>query len=217
LSNIPNGESLDLSFAQHQSVGEVERRFVLGGRAGAIRITAYDSYARLGLLTDALAHGAATGTVPDVSLVRQFAHRNGVSFNAELSLADDAGMFVRGGVASGDVEADEFTDVDRTVAAGLSLGGAHWHRAQDKMGVAVVLNDISATRARYLAAGGLGVLVGDGSLPRKGAEAIGEAYYSAALRSWAHLTGDIQIIGNPAYNATRGPVLVFGLRLHIAK
>jgi high affinity Mn2+ porin len=80
--------------------------------------------------------------------------------------------------------------------------------------VALVVNGISKAHEAYLAAGGLGILVGDGRLPHPGAETILEAYYSFAVIKGVHLTLDSQYIVNPAYDADRGPVEVIGLRLH---
>ena len=66
----------------------------------------------------------------------------------------------------------------------------------------------------FFNAGGLGILVGDGQLPHPGPEQILETYYSYSLpQSWK-LTFDYQYIVNPGYNRDRGPVSVFGTRLH---
>ena len=46
-------------------------------------------------------------------------------------------------------------------------------------------------------------------------EQILEAYYNVALWDFAHFTADYQFINHPAYNRDRGPVSVFGLRLHV--
>ena len=108
----------------------------------------------------------------------------------------------------------EFTDIDRTVSAGLSLQGTRWHRASDTLGVAAINNGISAARERYLNAGGLGILVGDGRLPHPGPEQIVETYYSFAVFDAAHLAFDYQWINHPAYNRDRGPVSVAAIRLH---
>lgn len=77
----------------------------------------------------------------------------------------DLGIFARAGVADGSVESYEFTDIDKTAAAGLSLSGASWNRPNDTFGLAGVINGISSARRAYLDAGGLGILVGDGRLP----------------------------------------------------
>jgi high affinity Mn2+ porin len=77
-----------------------------------------------------------------------------------------------------------------------------------------VRNGISQSFQRYLAAGGLGVLVGDGALPHPGDEQIIEAYYAFRPVGWASMTVDYQHIANPGYNRDRGPANVVGLRLH---
>ena len=86
--------------------------------------------------------------------------------------------------------------------------------ATDGAGVAVVHNKISADRERYLAAGGLGILVGDGRLPNAGPEQILEAFYNWGPVSGVNLTLDYQRIAHPAYNRDRGPVSVFAVRAH---
>ncbi len=217
LSNEPNGETLDLSFAQHQLIGEIERRFSINQRASALRVTAFDSYARMGRFDDALAFGARSNTTPSTALVRRYGHRRGISLNAEQAVSDTAGVFARVGIADGSHESFDFTDIDRTVAAGITVKGKGWQRADDVFGAAFAVNDISNARRDYLTAGGLGVLVGDGALLRKSREAIFESYYSAMLTSWAHITLDGQLVFNPGYNADRGPVVVLGVRLHLAR
>jgi len=68
-------------------------------------------------------------------------------------------------MADGHVEPYEFTDIDRTASAGVSVNGRRWGRPDDMIGVAAVVNRISDLHRAYLAAGGLGILVGDGQLP----------------------------------------------------
>ena len=121
---------------------------------------------------------------------------------------------MRAGEAGGDVEAYEFADIDRTAAAGVSQSGKPWGREGDRAAAAVVVNDISAIHRAYLAAGGTGILVGDGRLPHSGDEVILETYYRLAMTTAVHATLDYQFIQNPAYNRDRGPVSVLGLRLH---
>ena len=214
LSEAPNSPTLDASFGQFQIDAEIERRFSLGGRDGAVRVTGFLSRAHMGDLADALRQAQLTGTTPDLANVRRYAGRGGVSLNLEQALSDDLGLFVRAGVADGSQEVYEFTDVDQTAAAGLSLTGQRWGRADDTVGLAAVVNQISSLRRRYLAAGGLGLLIGDGRLPREGAESIVETSYNWAPIHAVHVTADYQFIANPAYDAARGPVSVFGLRLH---
>ncbi|MFD2780211.1 carbohydrate porin [Novosphingobium pokkalii] len=100
------------------------------------------------------------------------------------------------------------------LALGGSLAGKGWGRPQDTLGLAGVVNGISAAHQRWLAAGGLGVLVGDGALPHPGTEQIVEAYYAYRPVGWGSLTLDYQHIANPGYNRDRGPANVFALRIH---
>ena len=88
------------------------------------------------------------------------------------------------------------------------MTGERWGRPQDKLGIGAVVNALSADARSYFSAGGLGILIGDGRLDY-GTEQIVELYYSLKLGSV-----DYQHIRNPAYNRDRGPVSVYGLRLH---
>jgi high affinity Mn2+ porin len=146
--------------------------------------------------------------------VRRYRSKYGIVLNFEQQLAADLGLFARMGWTQPGVEEDAFTDIDQTLSVGLSLTGTRWGRADDTVGLAVVANQISHQAKQYLAAGGLGGIVGDGELPQAGPEQILETFYSYSVFSWAHLTGDYQLINNPAYNRQRGPVSLFGLRLH---
>ena len=74
-------------------------------------------------------------------------------------------------------------------------------------------NGLSQGARAYFAAGGLGILIGDGKLPDYGRENIIETYYRATLADWAALAIDYRLIFNPAYNQDRGPVSVFGTHL----
>ncbi|MDE2397057.1 MAG: carbohydrate porin, partial [Burkholderiales bacterium] len=110
----------------------------------------------------------------------------------------------------------DFTDVNRSVASGLAIDGARWKRAGDILGLALVRNALQGPGRAYLAAGGLGLLVGDGRLPRYADERIVEAYYAFQLGPGVSVTADFQRVNNPGYNPERGPVDVYGLRLHAA-
>jgi high affinity Mn2+ porin len=80
------------------------------------------------------------------------------------------------------------------------------------VGAAGVVNEISKDAQQYFAAGGLGILVGDGRLSYA-RERIVEVYYSARFDP-VTLTLDYQYVRNPAYNHDRGPVSIFGFRFH---
>jgi high affinity Mn2+ porin len=216
LSYIPNNAALEHGLHEFQWLGELERRYELAARPGRLLLTLYDTRGRMALLDEAIAVSQSTGEPINDALVsvRSYRSRSGVSLNLQQQLADDLGLFARAGKAGGNVEIYEFTECDRTLSAGLSLNGRRWGRTDDTVGLAAIVNGISAERERYLNLGGLGLLVGDGQLPHPGSEQILETYYQLAARQWASLTFDYQFIVNPAYNTDRGPVSVFALRLH---
>ena len=133
LSIVPNSTELDPTFDQFQWVGEIERRYELWGQPGKVAVTGFLSRGRMGSYADALALAAATGGVPSTAAVRQYTSRGGLSVNIEQQITEQLGAFARAGFANGDIEPYEFADIDRTVAAGLSLNGKSWGRPDDTL------------------------------------------------------------------------------------
>ena len=214
LSKIPNGIELESNFSQNAVIVEGERRWHIGGRDGALRITGFRNRGLFARFDDALALAHATGNAPDLAPVRRKQDRFGIALNAEQDLTANFGLFIRAGTTHGSIETYDFTDIDRSFAMGGALKGAGWGRRQDTLGFAAVMNGISAAHERWLAAGGLGVLVGDGALPHPGSEQIIEAYYAFRPVLWATIALDCQHIANPGYNRDRGPAEIFGARFH---
>jgi high affinity Mn2+ porin len=214
LSDVPNSERLDPTGHQFQMILELERRYTLGGRPGRVLLTGFDSRGRMGLLDEAVQRAVTTGAPVDIAAVRRYRSRLGGHLTLEQQLGADLGLFARIGGAAGNVETYEFTDIDQAVATGVSLKGPRWQRPDDTVGAAAIVSGASAARKRYLDAGGLGILVGDGRLPHAGGERILEAYYAAQIDGQVVATLDCQFVTNPAYNRDRGPVSVFAARLH---
>ena len=214
LSGVPNNKNLDKTFHQYQLDVELERRYTLFGRDGALRITGFDTRGRMGRYEDAVALAEETGAPADIALVRHYHTRLGVSLNLEQALTDDIGLFVRAGHADGQYEGYEYTDIDNTAAVGLSVKGSAWGRKDDIFGFAGLIDAASSDEEAYLDAGGAGILDGDGMLPHPGSEKIIETYYSLPILRFTHLSLDYQFVDNPAFNRDRGPVSVFGFRLH---
>jgi high affinity Mn2+ porin len=212
-SIVPNNAVLDGSFGQFQWVAEIERRYELWGQPGKLALTGFLTRARMGSFASAIAQSIATGNPADIASVRRYDSRGGISMNLEQQITETIGAFMRAGLADGSVEPYDFTDVDRTVAAGVQLSGKIWGRGDDTVGIAGVVNGITKVHQQFLNAGGLGILIGDGQLPHYGAEQIVEAYYALPI-SYFKLTLDYQFIVNPGYNEDRGPVSVLGARLH---
>ena len=53
-----------------------------------------------------------------------------------------------------------------------------------------------------------------GSALSKAAERVFEAYYNIGVTKFSWLTLDYQRVANPAYNSDRGPVNIYGFRVH---
>ncbi len=212
--NSPDAYGLDPTFSQLQYVGEIEERHELLGQPGKVKVTGFVSVGRAGLFQDAIDLALATNQPADITAVRSWHDRPGVSLNIEQQVTKDLGVFARAGWADGAVEPWDFTDIDGTVQLGVSFSGKQWGRPDDRVGIAGVMNSIAPVHQEFFNLGGLGILVGDGKLPNPGLEKIIEAYYSYSLTSVTKLTFDYQFIDNPAYNTDRGPVNLIAGRIH---
>jgi high affinity Mn2+ porin len=215
-STKPNDKALDtIPLDQSQEVAEIEHRQSLLGRPGKIKLLAFATEARLGGYQDAVALAAQTGGAPDAALVRRMREKVGAGLNIEQAVSEEAGLFLRAGVTQGNAEAYEFTDVNRSLSFGGAMAGPAWNRPDDRLGTALVLNGISEAAKRYFAAGGSGILVGDGRLTNSAGEMAWESYYSLQLREGVALSMDYQLVNHPAYNRDRGPVSLLAARAHL--
>ena len=86
-------------------------------------------------------------------------------------------------------------------------------RPADSAGVGYGQGWISDAHADYLNRGGVDGFIGDGKIDHA-SEHVVEVFYSYAVASWLSVSLDFQHIWNPAYNADRGPVDIFGARMH---
>jgi high affinity Mn2+ porin len=214
LSRVPNSKFLERGFGQFEAVVEAEERHELFGRPGKLKALLFANRGRMANYNDAVRLGQVTGATPDVAEVRRYATRPGVALNLEQQIAPDLGAFARASLNDGHKEAYEFTEINRSIATGLSVKGDRWHRPNDTFGIAGVVNDISKDARNYFAAGGLGILIGDGQLPKAGLEKILEVYYNISVTTGINFTLDYQHVENPAYDAARGPVDIMGFRVH---
>jgi high affinity Mn2+ porin len=167
----------------------------------------------MGGYSDALALAPTSPNYPDITLTRRTRTNYGLVANIEQAISADLGVFSRATWSPGLTEILGWTDCSESLSFGTVLNGRSWGRPDDKIGVAGVVEGLSAESRAYFAAGGLGILIGDGQLNYR-RERILEAYYAYSLNKWATLTFDYQFINNPGYNADRGPVSVFSGRFH---
>lgn len=196
----------------HGEVLELEHDHELGGQKGAVRLLAFENHARMGVYRDAI---ALDPTAPDVTATRAPGRvKHGFGLNAEQALTADVGVFLRAGWNDGKTESWAFTEVERTLSAGVSSSGRAWGRNGDRVGVGVAFNGINEDHRDYLAAGGYGFMVGDGRLDYA-PEQVVDAYYAFALSRYGSFSLEAQRFRNLAFNQDRGPATVFGIRLHL--
>ena len=194
-------------------VAEIEARWALGDRPGAARVLAFQNTAGMGSYDAAL---ASSPSAPDVTATREEGRtKAGLAASANQDLGSGLGAFVRASANDGRNETWAFTEIDRSVAAGLVQSGSRWGRDGDEAGLGLVVSGLSDPHRRYLAAGGHGFLLGDGAL-RYAPEVLGEVYCRLALTREIAVGATYQPIVHPAYNADRGPAHVFTGRVHVA-
>jgi len=215
MPSILNGT--DVYFRSDQTLAhelELEERYSVADRPGKLRLLGFYHLGPMGDYRDAL-RLAAKGTDINAAMLstRTIGHEKfGFVVNFEQELADELGAFTRVSWNNGRSESWGYTDVDSSVSAGLSLKGGRWGRKDDTVGLGVAVNAITQAHRQFLAAGG-DTLLGDGHLDY-GDETDLEAFYAVKLAEFLTLTGDYQFISNPGYNQDRGPVNIYGVRLH---
>lgn len=213
LSRVPNGKVTGVDFSQYMLVTEAEGRYRWQGHPGKVKVLGFLNRGKMADYREAVRLANQTGDTPDAALVRRKATRPGLSVNLEQELSAELGAFLRASVNNGSKEAYEFTEINRSLSAGLSLKGDRWGRPDDTVGLAVVANGLSGAARGYFAAGGLGILIGDGAL-NYGPEKILETYYSLKVNKHFSVAVNFQHVSNPAYNRDRGPVSIYGMRIH---
>jgi high affinity Mn2+ porin len=192
------------------------RHGMLPKKAGVVRLLAYTNYANMGIYRDAIAQ-FDEGLVPTPEITNHPWHvtrKYGFGVNLEQNLTRNVTAFARWGWDNGKTESFAYTEIDSTLATGVGVKGAWWHRKQDRAGVAFVSNGIKKDHQVYLADGGLGFLLGDGRL-NYGRENIFETYYTAHVWRGIYIAPGAQHINDPGYNRDRGPVVVPSFRAHL--
>ena len=214
--NAPNSDVLVSNTNNGGAVVEFEGRYSIFDQPGKVRVGVFGNRGFTGNYRQALAiEDANPGLdINDVMAgIRKDNTKYGFYLNGEQQIATDVGLFGRLSWNDGQNEILSFTDVDRSVSGGVSIKGSTWGRANDTIGIGGAVNGLSSAHRDYLAAGGLGLLIGDGAL-NYSPERILETYYAYQVNKNLTLTADYQFITNPAYNADRGPVHIFSGRIH---
>ena len=211
---VSNDNRFDTRIPGHgEYIGELELRYSLFSQPGKLRLMGWANVANAGSYSEALALPPDSPNYPDITLTRQIRTNYGFGLNVEQALTDQLGLFSRASWNRGLTEIIGWTDCNESFSLGAVLRGKAWGRSDDKIGLAGVIDGLSAEARAYFAAGGDGILIGDGQLNYR-PEKILEAYYAYSLNKWSVLTLDYQFIADPAYNADRGPVSIYAMRFH---
>ena len=211
MQSVSNANSFDTKVFERGTYAlELETRFSLFSQPGKLRTIAWLNSAFSGSYRETLNNPAFN---LDIAQTRTGRIKYGYVVSLEQALTDEVGVFGRWSWNDGKTEIMAFTDIDASLSLGASIKGTRWGRPDDVVGIGGAINALSRDHRDFIAAGGLGVLIGDGQLNYR-RERILESYYAFALNKQLTLTGDYQLITNPAYNADRGPVHVFSGRLH---
>lgn len=234
----PNALPVDFRFwLYYGDALELEHDHRIFGLAGKVRLLGYHNHVDAGRFADAIAafqanpqenaancknapalggynYGSTNASAPDLCWARQPNDKWGLGLYLEQYVARDIGLFFRGMWTDGQTEVDAYTSADRSLSFGALAKGTLWKRPFDVTGLAGNLSFLSAAHIAYLAMGGVDGFIGDGAL-NYAPEATLDVFYSVNLFKAIWLSVDYQHIANPAMNADRGPVEVFGGRFHV--
>lgn len=218
MPTVANGITLDwnISRARGENFEYEYHGAFLPKRGSVVRALAFVNHANMGSYREAI-QGYLSGrdAVPDVTLYRKQGRvKYGFGLNAEQEFSSQWRGFGRLGWNEGANESYAYTEIDRTASIGSDYRGKAWHRSQDKVGAAFVVNGLSGDHRRYLQLGGQGFILGDGGL-RYGLEKIFETYYTAHVWRGVSFAVDFQHVSNPGYNQDRGPANVVSFRVHV--
>ena len=227
----PNQLQLDTRFMKYYGDQlEIEHKHDLYGQPGKVRLLAFRNVENMGRWDDAISalqsdpnksattcttfnYGSGNASAPDLCWARKRNVKMGLGLNLEQALAEDVGVFFRGMKADGKTEVYAYTSTDSSISLGTLLKGERWGRERDTVGIGYAENWLSSSHVAYLGTGGIDGFIGDGRI-RYRPEKTSELFYIANLNKYLWLTLDFQRIVDPAYNADRGPVTLYGIRLH---
>ena len=211
-----NGPVIDWNITKaYTHTLEYVYKYKIKDQSGAIRFLSFINTTHMGNYEEALQSVPYTDVPPDISLTRKYGRtKYGFGVNTEQNINDNLGCFIKASWNDGHNENWMYSEIDRTLSAGLAKNMSNYGRKDDNIGIGYVVSGLSKTHKEYLEAGGNGFILGDGAL-NYSFEQLAELYYSASLvKDKIYLSGAYQFILNPGYNKDRGPVNVFSVRLH---
>ncbi|MGZ4956027.1 MAG: carbohydrate porin [Methylobacter sp.] len=228
----PNDEPLNFDiFNFYGDQAELEHKHILKGQPGALKVLVYRNRERSGAFSDAITafqldpnknattctafnYGSDNASAPDLCWARKPNIKIGVGINLEQSITQDIGVFFRGMYSDGKTEVYSYTSSDRSISFGAAMKGLRWGRKKDTLGLGYAQSWISSQHVTYLNMGGIDGFIGDGKINYK-PEQVVDIYYQCHVINSVWMSLDYQHLANPAYNSDRGPVDIYGARVHL--
>ncbi len=209
---------------------ELEHQHSLFGQPGVVRLLAYRNRENMGSWMDAMTafktdltknattcnsfnYDSLNATAPDLCWARKPNIKMGIGINMEQKVTEDLGLFFRGMISDGKTEVYSYTSSDQSISFGAALKGFRWGRAKDSLGLGYAASWLSKEHVAYLNMGGIDGFIGDGKINYH-PEQVVDLYYQCHVFKSTWLSLDYQHLANPAYNADRGPVDIYGGRVH---
>ncbi|MEY9406480.1 hypothetical protein ABH989_000946 [Bradyrhizobium ottawaense] len=122
----PNSNHFDTKVGERgQYVIELETRFSLFGQPGKLRTMGWLDSANMGSFRETLNNPALN---LDIAQTRRGRTKVGYVVNLEQAITEDVGLFGRWSWNDGKSETLAFTDINRSLSAGLSIKGTKWGR-----------------------------------------------------------------------------------------
>ena len=229
---LPNQLPIDFRLSRYYGDQvEIEHKNQFRGQDGSIRVLAYRNRENIGRFRDAISafqtdpqknattcpdfnYGSQNENAPDLCWARRPNVKKGIGVFAEQYIAHNIGVFGRAMYSDGRAEVDAYTSTDRSVSLGLLAKGSSWSRPLDIAGAGMNIGWISQAHADYLRLGGIDAFIGDGFISAAPETAF-DVFYDLNLRKFLWISGDYQRVLNPAFNSDRGPVNIFGTRIHV--
>ena len=144
---VPEAPNSDvLIFNTGGAVVEWEGRYAIADQPGKLRVGVFANRGNMGHYRTVLDIVAADPTININDAMadnRQQRWKYGYYANLEQALSKDVGVFARVSWNDGNSEILSFTDIDRSVAGGVSVKGSSWGRPDDRIGIGGAVNALS--------------------------------------------------------------------------
>jgi len=207
------GPATDWNISQAYSVNlQLVKNFKLFTRSGKVRVLGfYNSYNG----GDFLHYYKDTLTgISYFDSTHTYTNKVGAGVDISYELSEHSGLFLRYSQSDGLHEDYGYTQCDGSLNGGAMLGMKLINRPTDKLGICASLNTLTKGHQQFLKDGGLGFMLGDGTL-NYAPESVFETFYLIDFNGHCFITFNYQYAHNIGYNSDRKNVHFLGIRLNL--